>query len=250
MSKRNAKTTFQTLTLKLDGSEVTAERFVKSVSAFVSIIKDVTESLSGEKNSIKWIVTVEKGSTLVHFTPKPIKANPAIVKSTIRAVTNGFREIEENAGRPSHWSDSALKSAKEMASVYEPTENALDTIRIVADDDTYSSITKNTSSNVDKVVGTEKRAFGTVEGRLRGITESGGIHVVVQDALTQGNIRCFIEEKDIDRFIAAFRKRVSVYGEIRYGRDGVPLSIKASDLRVMGDPGKLPTIQQMIGIYA
>ena len=250
MIKKLAKSNPGTLTLKLDGNEVTADRFVKSISAFVSLIKDVTESLSGEKNSIKWIVSVEKGSAIIHFTPKPVKANPTIVKSAIRAVTQGFREIEEGAVRPSHWSDSALKSAKELSSIYEPTEHALDTIRIVADDKTYSAITKNTSENVDALVGTEKRAFGTVEGRLRTVTESGGIHVVVQDALTRNKIRCFIEEQDTERFIKAFRKRVSVYGEIRYGRDGIPVSIRASDFRVMRDSEKLPTIEDMVGIYA
>lgn len=250
MSKKVTKNNPGTLTLKLDGNEITADRFVKSVSAFVSIIKDVTESLSGEKNSIKWIVSVEKGSTIIHFTPQAVKVDPTIVKSTMRAVTEGFREIEENAVRPSYWSNSALKNAKDISSIYEPNDRALDTIRIVAGDNTYSAVTKSTSANVDALVGTEKRAFGTVEGRLRTVTESGGIHVVVQDALTLNNIRCFIEEQDTERFIKAFRKRVSVYGEIRYGRDGVPVSIKAIDFRVMRESEKLPTIKEMIGIYA
>ena len=50
--------------------------------------------------------------------------------------------------------------------------------------------------------------------------------------------------------MSAFRKRVSVYGEIRYGRDGHPLSVKASDLRIMRDPEKLPSIEEITGIYA
>jgi hypothetical protein len=249
MARKQSKINAETLTLTLDGSEITAEKFVKSVSAFVAIIRDVTESLSGEKNSIKWIVSVEKGSTRVHFTPRSIKANPAVVKSTIDAVKNGFLEIEQHGGRPSYWSDASLKSAKEMASVYSPDEKALDVIR-VSSDGGYATVTKNTSTNVDSLVGTEKRAFGTVEGRLRTVTESGGLHVVVQDALTNNKIRCFFEDPDTDRFVAAFKKRVSVYGEIRYARDGAPLSIKASDIRVMRESTKLPSIQEMIGIYA
>ena len=239
-----------TLTLKLDGNEVTAEKFVNSVSAFVSIIKDVTESLSGEKNSIKWIVTVESGSTLLHFTPRSVKVNQDVVNSAIRAVTTGFREIEENSGRPSYWPDSALKSAKEIASIYNAEGKALDTIRVSSDDKAYASVTNTTSVNVDTLVGTEKKAFGTIEGRLRTLTESGGIHVVIQDPITHSNVRCFIEEPDTEKFMAAFRKRVSVYGEIRYGRDGHPLSVKASELRVMRDAAKLPTIEEMTGIYA
>lgn len=249
MARKQAKTNLQTLTLTLDGKEITAEKFAKSVSAFVSIIRDVTESLSGEKNSIKWIVSVENGSARVHFTPRSVSVNPAVVNSTIRAVKNGFLEIEANGERPSHWSDAALKSAKEIASVYTPEENALDSI-CVSDAGGFSAITKNTSAHVDSLIRTEKRAFGTVEGRLRTVTESGGIHVVVQDALTHNKVRCFIEEQDTERFMAAFRKRVSVYGEIRYGQDGVPLSIKASDLRVMRDADKLPTIKEVIGIHA
>jgi len=235
--------------LTLDGSEIAAEKFVKSVSEFVAIIRDVTESLSGEKNSVKWIVSVEKGRTKVHFTPRLIKANPAVVKSTIDAVKNGFFEIEQRGGRPSYWSDASLKSAKEIANVYSPNENALDVIR-VSSDGGYATMTKKTSTNVVSLVGNEKRAFGTVEGRLRTVTESGGLHVVVQDALTHNNIRCFIEDTDTDRFVAAFKKRVSVYGEIRYPREGTPLSIKASDIRVMRESTKLPSIDKMIGIYA
>ena len=250
MAKKRATTDKNTLTLKLDGNEVTAEKFVKSVSAFVSIIRDVTESLSGEKNSIKWIVTVESGSTLLHFTPRSVKVNQEVVKSTIRAVTTGFREIEENAGRPSYWPDSALKSAKEIASIYNAEGKALDTIRVSSDDKSYSAVTSTTSVNVDTLVGTEKKAFGTIEGRLRTLTESGGIHVVIQDPITHANVRCFIEEPDTDKFMGAFRKRVSVYGEIRYGRDGHPLSVKASELRIMRDPAKLPSIEEITGIYA
>ena len=248
MAEKRSRVAPKTLTLTLDGNEITAEKFVKSVTAFVSIIREVSESLSGEKNGIKWIVTVEKGSTKVHFTPRPVKASPAIIKSTIQAVKNGFFEIEQNGGRPNHWSDATLKNAKEMASVYSTGSEALNTIR-VASDDGYTTVTKNTVEHVDTLVGKDRFAFGTVEGRLRTVTESGGLHVVVQDALTSNNIRCFFEDQDTDRFVAAFKKRVSVYGEIRYGRDGTPVSIKASDLRVMRDENKLPSIQQMIGIY-
>ena len=49
MARKHLKTNSQTLTLTLEGDEITAEKFVKGVSAFVSIIRDVTESLSGEK---------------------------------------------------------------------------------------------------------------------------------------------------------------------------------------------------------
>lgn len=249
MARKQSTINAETLTLILEGSEIAAEKFVKSISACVAIIRDVTESLSGEKSSINWIVSVEKGSPKVHFTPRPIEANPAVIKSTIDAVKNGFLEIEQRGGRPSYWSDASLKSAKEIASVYSPNENALDDIR-VSSDGGYATVTKKTSTNVVSRVGNEKRAFGTVEGRLRTVTESGGLHVVVQDASTHNNIRCFIEDTDTDRFVAAFKKRVSVYGEIRYARDGTPLSIKASDIRVMRESTKLSFIDEMIGIYA
>ena len=142
-----------------------------------------------------------------------------------------------------------LKSAKDMVSVYSPGVPGVESIRVAADDIQFA-LTSKTSANVDNLVGVETRSFGTIEGRLRTVTESGGIHVVVQDALTHNNVRCFIDEQDTDRFVAAFRKRVVVYGEIRYAKDGHALSIKASDLRVMRDPDKLPKIEEMVGILA
>jgi len=158
-------------------------------------------------------------------------------------------DIENFGVWPNHWSDAALKTAKDMASVYSEGKRALHTIRVGASN-AFAVVTKNTVEHVDSLVGKERHAFGTIEGKPCIVIEGGGIHMVVQDTLTSNEIRCFIQEQNTDRFIATFWKRVAVYGNICYGRDGTPISVKAGDLRVMRDDGKLPSIQQIIGIYA
>jgi|GEM_PF-3771292 len=53
MTLNQTKNKSKTLSLALDGNEITAEKFVKSVTAFAAIIREITETLSREKNSIK-----------------------------------------------------------------------------------------------------------------------------------------------------------------------------------------------------
>jgi hypothetical protein len=89
-----------------------------------------------------------------------------------------------------------------------------------------------------------------MEGRLRTVTEAGGVHFVVQDAATHNNVRCFFDLEKADEYMMAWRKRVAVYGEIRYRKDGVPVSISVQQFRVLKESSDLPTIKEMRGILA
>ena len=237
------------LTLKIEGQRITADRFLRAVSSFVSLINDVSESVTLERAAFSWIVSVEKGSAVIHFRPEPNRAEARQVGASVRAIREGIAGIEKRPQRPRYWSDNALRKVKDLSEVLELATGALDHVTVKSSSHDYE-ITRKTSANVDALIGAEYKSLGTIEGRLRTVTEAGGVHFVVQDAITHNNIRCFFDEDDVDKYIEAFRKRVAVYGEIKYRKDGVPVSIAVHDFRILRESHELPRALDVKGILA
>lgn len=237
----------QKLTLRLEGQRITADRFLKAVSSFVALINDVSDTLTQERGAFRWIVTVESGSAVVHFRPEPFRADAAAVSSSLKAINDGLKTIRTRAERPRYWSDNALRKVKDLAEVLDVETGALDHVSVKTTNAPFN-ITRKISANVDALIGVEYKALGTIEGRLRTVTEAGGLHFVVQDAVTHNNIRCFFDDENDEDYIRAFRKRVAVYGEIRYRKDGEPVSISVKKFRVMKESHELPSVKEMRGI--
>jgi len=243
-----AKNALHKLTLRIEGPRITADRFVKAVSSFVALINDVSETVTNEHSAFRWLVSVERGSAVVHFKPEPYKANPHLIAPSLRAINDGIKMIRKRPERPRFWSDRALRNAKELAEVLD-VETGVDHVSVKADQAALD-ITRKVSANVDELIGSEYKSLGTVEGRLRTVTEAGGIHFVVQDAVTHNNVRCFFDVERADEYMSAWRKRVAVYGEIRYRKDGVALSITVHKFRVLRESDELPSVRDMRGILA
>lgn len=249
MAKSTTDPNPDSLTLKIDGQHITAEKFLKAVSSFVALINDVADNVSQEKAAFKWLVSVESGSAIVHFRPESHRAEKKFMPVAVKAVREGLRTIEKHAQRPRYWSDNALRKAKDLAEVLDSTTGALDHVSVKSAA-FVQQITRNTSAHVDSLIGAEYKSLGTIEGRLRTVTESGGVHFVVQDAMTHNSVRCYVNEDDIDDYMKAFRRRVAVYGEIRYRKDGQPVSIAVHDFRVLRELHDLPKASDVRGIYA
>lgn len=237
----------QRLTLKLDGKGIPAERFLKSISAFVSLINEVADNIVGTDKAFSWVVTVEHGSDIVHFAPVAKSGLSDQIAPSLRAIEDGFALIEERAERPQYWSDAALKKAKEMSEALDIVNESLNLISI-STNSKPSRLTRKTSQHVDQLIGRERTSLGTIEGKLRTVTEGGGLHFIVHDALTQNGVRCYFEDDRTDEIIAAFRQRVAVYGLIRYRLDGVPVSIRVQEFRTLRDRSKLPSFRDVRGI--
>jgi hypothetical protein len=249
MAKRVAKEAARQLTLKIEGPRITADRFLKAVSSFVALINEVSETVTSERNAFRWLVSVEAGSAIVHFKPEPNRANPDLAASSIKAINNGISAIRKRPERPPYFSDNALRKVKELADVLDADSHTIDHMSVAADNAAIE-LTRAISVNVDELIGAEYRALGSIEGRLRTVTEAGGVHFVVQDGVTHNNVRCFFDLDRADEYMGAWRKRVSVYGEIRYRRDGVPVSINVHRFRVFKDDSELPSVKDVRGILA
>ncbi len=82
------------------------------------------------------------------------------------------------------------------------------------------------------------------------ISDTGGLHVGVWDALSDKAVRCNIPFELIDSVMAAFRKRVAVSGTIRYRATGEPVSIDVDQFEVFPESSRLPTADSVYGILS
>ncbi len=93
--------------------------------------------------------------------------------------------------------------------------------------------------------------YGTIDGKLQAIQESGGIlKIKIKDPLFPRAIECSLPESMIEEALSTFRRRVEISGLIKYRKNGTPVSINVENIEVMPDDDDLPTAEDVRGILA
>jgi len=156
-----------TVELYMDGPEITAEVFTRSVRTFFDLIKDVSADVGG-KRTLEWIVSLKPGSIGICATAKPVKSDGALVRQTIRAINSGIVTIEKRKGRPKHFSDSALQRLFQLGSIVGLGDQGVSVIRIGG-----QSISPVSVAYVDELLGTPAKSYGSIEGKLFALNTKG-----------------------------------------------------------------------------
>lgn len=236
------------LTLDLEGGKIPAERFRRAVNSFLDLVNAVSDEVLGEAAKIRWLVSIRGGSAHLSAMPDPLIA-PAPAMHVIKAISRGMRTVERNARRPKFFSDAALASARELATV--PDGKQIKSARVRSDETESVVVSKRTVAHVDVILGAHIKDYGTVEGTLDSLSRRGGPHFAVYDALTDQAIRCYVPAERMEDAWKAFGRRVAVSGFIRYRKStGQPLSVEADDIVVFPPEHELPTADDVYGILS
>jgi hypothetical protein len=232
------------LTLEIDGSAVSPEKFVRAVTAFFEVVREV--SVTAEGSDAEWRVQVKQGSNLVGA--YPTSAVPqAVIDNILESLGNGVARLETEAAEPAAFNERALKSLKKLGQVA-GTSEADDTLVRVWVGKQPQPVTHRSVFHVTEILEAVYEEHGSVSGRLQTISDRGGLKFVVYERLWDRPVRCIIPEHLINEALAAFRKRVEVYGPVKYRRDGVPISVFVRELEVMPEPENLPSFREVRGI--
>jgi hypothetical protein len=234
------------LTLEIGGKSVTPDKFVRSVRAFFAILKEVSGRISGNQESLTWQVQVSEGSNLIGVQPTPGQS-PAVVAEVLRAMSEGIGEIEDRAARPKHFSERAIKSLRELADIVGTSSTDDTSVRVWVKKEPIS-VTHKSVAHVAELLASGHEDYGSIEGRLRAVTDKGGLHFVVKEPLKNFEVRCFIPESLTETALANFRNRVEVYGVIKYRKDGRAISIEVEDLVPFPPKEALPTYLDVRGV--
>ena len=234
------------LTLEIDGKSVSPETFVRSVRAFFAVLKEVSGRVSGKHELVKWKVQVSEGSNLVGVLPTPGQS-PALVAEVMRALSEGIGEIESRAARPKHFTERAIKSLRELADIVGTTPDDDTSVRVWVKKEPIK-VTHKSVAHVAELLSSGHEDYGSIEGRLRAVTDKGGLHFVVKEPLKNLEVRCFIPETLTETALANFRNRVEVYGFIKYRKDGRAISIDVDDLIPFPPKEELPSYLAVRGV--
>jgi len=241
MTKKNR------IVLELEGKKITAERFKLAIKAFFGFIDELANQVTKKRKAIRWIVSVEPGSINLRASPELPKPNPSLLSTLFEIIDNGINIIENKDERPPYFSDEALTSIKELASVIDIKNRELDHIRIWTNGN-KNILSFKTVENINSILKIHREELGSIEGKLQVISERRGFHFIVYDSLKDRPVRCYFDNKDIEKILTAFGKRVYVFGLIKYRKEQEPFSIQVKDFRIFPSQDELPTAKDVRGI--
>jgi hypothetical protein len=238
-----------TITLKIEGAEITAETFSRCTKTFFGLINEVAANISGKRKGVKWIISVVPGSIGLCATAVPINGEISMVNKTVNAIHRGICQISRNEKRPVHFSDNALENIYELGTIVGLGGQGINSIKI-GFKNKWNDISPSSVCYVDNLLGAKTRAYGTVEGQLLALELSGRLNFGIDETLTGRRIKCFFGDNIYTDVIKSLKQRVAAYGLISYQRNGEPKNIEIEHLRVFPPDSKLPKFKDIIGLYS
>lgn len=128
----------------------------------------------------------------------------------------------------------------ELSKPSKDSEFRVDNINVSVKNKT-STLSNTTYNNILHLFEVKSKSYGTIEGKLEMVSERHGLKFIVTDPITDRGIKCNFDEKMLKDIVNAFDKRVSVYGLIRYNKNGDPLEVAVEEFRKLRERDQLPT---------
>lgn len=208
-------------TFALEKSYVSLDDFEKFVHEIRATLRNVTKATAGSSGN--WVLTdLRYGSAVLSFAPSPnLNGKRELMTS---AVIEGFQAVELASGKPSYFSDRALKALRRLSVL---SEDGAMTVR--APDGRRATLTATAEKNLDILLRPTRRYFGSVVGSLDILSVHTEPYVTIYGDL--GDVaRCYISAAHVDEAKDILGRRVIVSGLIRTNRLGNVVSIQAEEL--------------------
>ena len=238
--------------LRLDGV-FSPNEFADSVRAFVGLISEVSQAVSPETGASDWTISVEEGSMIIRVTPDPRKesSNQTALKA-ISVISTGFAQLESDVSRdirrPNPFNDKTLKHVMDLADLAVKEQGKKVSIN---SNGNLVPLSPRIARNARQLLKPKKphSAIGNVEGELSTLTDRRGFKMVVYRSLDGLAVDCLTDDpRLVSEAIAAFSKRVSVHGTVRYNSKGLPTSVKAEQIKVFRPDSELTPLSEIRGV--
>lgn len=234
------------LTLELDGSDITPEKFLRGVRAFFGVLDVVTRQVCDAREPLRWKVQVKAGSNLIGVQPAPGTPAP-IVDRVLGIVQAGIETLEDRSEAPDGFPSLAVRHLRDLANIVGTDERDDTRVRVWARRASMA-ITHNSAAHAADLLREVVEDYGSVEGRLLVMSARGTWHFEIDEAVWGQRIRCYIEQDLLEQALEYFRRRVEVYGRIRFRRDGTPISIRVERIVPFPERHELPDFLRVRGI--
>jgi len=234
------------ITLELDGSEITPDKFRKSVNAFVGLLEAITKSVCRDAPLVEWRMRVKAGSNLVGADAAE-GANPNHVRRILALTAQGLEQFELEGEVPPIYPDEAIKRIRELSNL---------TAKKIEDDTRVGIWVKKQRREITPAIYAAVRTalrtgfseYGTVEGRLSVLSERKVVHFVIYERVWDRPVTCTVPDDLLEKVMSFWRKRVAAHGMVHYRPDGVPTRIEAEEIEAFPDDSELPSHDDVLGI--
>ena len=239
----------QRLGFSLSGETVSVESFIAVAEKLTDLLRELEMSVTGG-HRLKWhIADLRTGSAHLAIAPVTQSSERADGASLlIDAALEGMAIVESSPQRPPHFTDQALRHAKELTKAANGAANRLSIFGGGAEP-RQVAVSKRLVAHVDELIGTKSVALGSLEGRLEALTVHGSIAFSIYDSISNRRISCGCSREMLNAAIKHFDKRVSVSGEIRFNARGEATSMRVDEVHPLGT-GPLPQPEDILGLFA
>jgi hypothetical protein len=229
------------------GANLDPKRFIDVARHFFGYIEEVANSINGNEKP-KWEVIARQGSTILAMQPVQnfdiLTLSDLYQRLDAASVSLTTGNIEH-----SHLSEKALKHIQMLAELRDREGNKVPVRFWIKKNPTL--IGPDVGESIRESQGREYFDFGSLEGALQTIQDSGGnLEFRIRDELYRNPIKCIVREELLPAILVNFRKRVEVTGEIKYSRYGLPLEITVSSIDSVPSDDELPSAEDVRGILA
>jgi len=233
------------ITLELDEDEITVAEFSSAFENFVGLVREVAKCVDANAPR-EWLVKVYPGSAGIGLYPKP--GQPASTLYAVRAAVLDGMDALAHGRRPAKFTDKAINHAKSISKVFEKRQRPTSSVRLWSGNDKSIAVKRQVATEAAKLLDPVFEDYGSVEGRLEVVGAHGKLECTIYDPLGERAIRCDLAEDLIADALAAFRKRVEVFGRVHYRQDGLAVRVIADRIIKFPDPGDIPSVREMLGI--
>ena len=223
---------------------------------YASAINDLSEMLEEIDRNLSDSYTLEWGVKQLRGTDKAIIAVPRLRSEDfedksdviIPVFLRGLRAIKKKPERPSHFSDDALNSAKDLSLAVNG-----DITRISITGSVNGKLARpihlneKVAKNVQEVIGPRYTAIGSIEGKLEMISIRRPIRFGITHALTKKSIKCRFQSDMLDQVKSALGKRIIASGIVHYNSQHEPVRVDVEWIRVLRESSELPTTEELGG---
>jgi hypothetical protein len=236
------------ITLELDGADLTPDRFQQAVRAFFGMLEEVTKSVCQGKPRVEWRVQVKQSSNLIGVNPVP-GFRPETVGLISSSVYSGIASLgEDRVEYPPHFHEEARRHAHELAKIVAAKPGLDFSMRVWSKTESLE-ITDRLAAAEDLVNAQYVEDYGSIDGKLQAMSDRNNPQFFIYETLSDRRIPCLLTKREQwEAVTASFRKRVEVYGLIRYTQDGAPIRIRVDEIVPFPDRKTIPDFSEVRGI--
>lgn len=248
----------RTVTLRLDGDEISAQVFHQKVGAFLDMLRNIDRNVSEDLDtpaeaSIKWVVeSIQSGSPVVvtlRATPLADDVPETLGERIIATTAAGLQQIESKVpllDLPSYFTFPVLEK---LHTLTHPVRDGLAGITVSTPEQSIP-LSRQTDANLERFLRPAFEHTGSVEGVLQMVSVAGGTpHFTIRDRLSGRVIRCPVPKERLQDVLQVFGRRVSVFGRVRTNERGDVLSIHMEAVEAFPPDDELPSIRQVAGAF-